>query len=199
MIKAKRCKGTGIAKGYGCGKMTAYRIYGLGKMCCYADWLLNSENGKVKLQKATLKVTKPRLELEAKELEKKEKSKIKILLNKAKTIVHSYIRERDIYKPCISCGCEWSDTFEAGHFFSAYKYPSIRFHLDNINGQCLQCNRYLDGNFDNYSLRLPERIGNERYENIINLAKKSKQNLHVWSSEELQSIITNVKLLKSKL
>lgn len=199
MIKEKKCKGTGIAKGYGCGKMTAYRVYGLGKMCCYANWLLNSENGKIKVAKLSLKVSKPRLDLEQKEREKKQGSRIKALLNTTKTIVHSYIRERDKYKPCISCGCAWNDTFEAGHFYKAFTYPSIKFHLDNIFGQCVFCNRRLDGNFDNYSLRLPDRIGTERYENIIELAKKDKQFLKVWEIEELEEIIKNVKKLKNEL
>lgn len=53
-IKPKPCNGTGLAKGYGCGHKTIHRIYGLGKMCgCYSNWLLNSEAGKLKLQKAT--------------------------------------------------------------------------------------------------------------------------------------------------
>lgn len=48
--KEKPCKGTGIAKGYGCGVKTYHRIYGLGKMCgCYSGWLLNTDAGKLKL------------------------------------------------------------------------------------------------------------------------------------------------------
>ncbi len=53
--KEKPCKGEGIAKGYGCGKMTKYRVYGLGKMCCYADWLLNSEKRKNQTCKSSAK------------------------------------------------------------------------------------------------------------------------------------------------
>ena len=35
MIKEKKCKGHGVAKGFGCGKMidVKFRVYGLGKMC----------------------------------------------------------------------------------------------------------------------------------------------------------------------
>ena len=40
MIKEKKCKGHGVAKGFGCGKMidVKFRVYGLGKMSCYRDW-----------------------------------------------------------------------------------------------------------------------------------------------------------------
>ena len=42
-------------------------------------------------------------------------------------------------------------------------------------------------------------IGTERYENIIELAKKDKQFLKVWEIEELEEIIKNVKKLKNEL
>ena len=51
-VKEKPCLGMGIAKGYGCGHKTKHRIYGLGKMCCYPNWLLTSDNGKVKMAKS---------------------------------------------------------------------------------------------------------------------------------------------------
>jgi len=54
--KRKPCKGTGIASGFGCGVNTLYRVYGLGKMCgCYSNFILNTDSGKVIMQKAMLK------------------------------------------------------------------------------------------------------------------------------------------------
>ena len=59
--KKKRCKGTTPStKGWGCGEPRYERVYGLGKMCCYPDWLLNSEAGRLKMKKAELKATKSR-------------------------------------------------------------------------------------------------------------------------------------------
>ena len=145
-VKAKKCKGTGKASGYGCGKPTKYRKYGLGKMCCYASWLYSSENGKIELNKALNKVTKPRKELEALKKETKNRKGLTTLLNSVKTICHQYIRQRDKGKPCISCGTQWSNTFQAGHFYKSELFSTIRFNEFNINGQCEQCNLRKEGN-----------------------------------------------------
>ena len=92
--KLKPCKGTGNAKGYGCGKPTFHRVYGLGKMCgCYSDWLLNSEAGKIKLEKSILKATKPRRELEKAEKERKQRNTLsRNLKESVKTVCHKYIK-----------------------------------------------------------------------------------------------------------
>jgi hypothetical protein len=196
MIKEKVCKGIGIAIGFGCGKLTKVenRIYGLGKMCgCYSDWLLNSENGKIKMTKSILKIQKPRLDFESKQLEKKELTRLKLMLNTTKTKVHAYVRNRDIGLNCISCNTPYSDDFQAGHFYPAGSFETLKFHLDNINGQCVQCNLFKDGNFENYSLNLPKRIGLERYQNLVQLAEIDKQFQKVWTVEKLKEI---QKLLK---
>lgn len=189
----KKCKGIGLALGYGCGKLTAHRIYGLGKMCCYTNWLLNSENGKIKMQKSILKVQKPRIDLEFAEKENKAKTALKLALSNTKTIVHKFVRERDKYKPCISCGAEWNDKFQAGHFYPAGSFETLKFNIDNINGQCEQCNLYKSGNFENYSLNLPKRIGQNRYEELVKLAEIDKHFSKVWTVEKLKEIQKNLK------
>lgn len=196
MIKEKPCKGIGVAIGFGCGKLTKVenRIYGLGKMCgCYCDWLLNSENGKVKMSKSILKVQKPRLDFEQKQVEKKELTRLKLMLNSTKTKVHAHVRNRDIGLNCISCNTPYSNDFQAGHFYPAGSFETLKFHLDNINGQCVQCNLFKDGNFENYSLNLPKRIGLERYNELVKLAEIDKQFQKVWTVEKLKEI---QKLLK---
>jgi hypothetical protein len=196
MIKEKPCKGIGIAIGFGCGKLTKVenRIYGLGKMCgCYSDWLLNSENGKIKMAKSILKIQKPRLEFEQKQVEKTELTRLKLMLNNTKTKVHAHVRNRDIGLNCISCNTPYSDDFQAGHFYSAGSFETLKFHLDNINGQCVQCNLFKDGNFENYSLNLPKRIGLERYNELVKLAGIDKQFQKVWSIENLKEITKQLK------
>lgn len=186
--KAKPCKGTGLAKGWGCGKITKYRKYGLCKMNCYPDWLLNSENGKIKLEKATLKAIKPRLELEKKEKEHKERKGITTLINAAKNACHEYIRARDHGKPCISCGTPYKSDFDAGHFYSANQFPWVRFHENNIAGQCIRCNRMLEGNINMYEMRLPGRIGNKSFEELKELARNGRRSVFKWDREELKEI-----------
>ena len=156
--KLKPCKGTGNAKGYGCGKPTFHRVYGLGKMCgCYSDWLLNSEAGKIKLEKSILKATKPRRELEKAEKERKQRNTLSQEIQKTQTIVNRYIRERDKHKPCIVSNIPWMPTFEAGHCYSKKQYSAIRFDYDNLHGQSINSNRFKDGEHDAYLINLPEQ------------------------------------------
>lgn len=199
MIKEKACKGQGLAIGYGCGKKTnvSNRIYGLGKMCgCYSDWLLNSDNGKIKMQKSLLKVQKPRLELEQAHKEHVEKKGISGALLVTKTIVHACVRERDKGKPCISCGCNWNSDFQAGHYYPAGSFETLKFNLDNIHGQCQKCNLFDSGNFENYTLNLPQRIGLESFESLNHKASIDKQFSKVWNLENLKEIRDNIKKLK---
>jgi hypothetical protein len=195
--KEKPCRGTTAeTKNFGCGVKTFHRVFGLGKMCgCYSDWLLNSEAGQIKLQKSIIKVTKPRIELEQAERQHKEKKGIAGALLVTKTIVHAYVRKRDKGKQCISCGCNWNPEFEAGHHYSANSFLTLKFNLDNIHGQCFFCNNKLEGNFQNYALNLPNRIGVERYNELVRLASIDKQFSKIWNLENLKEIRDNVKEL----
>jgi len=118
------------------------------------------------------------------------------LLN-TKTQVHAYVRERDKGKPCISCNKPYQSDFEAGHHYSANSFLTLKFNLDNIFGQCLYCNRHLESNFDNYALNLPKRIGQERYNKLVELAGIDKQFQKVWNLENLKEIRNEIKKLKN--
>lgn len=198
MIKEKACKGNGKAFGYGCGKLTNVenRIYGLGKMCgCYSDWLLNSDIGKSIMFKSLNKVQKPRIELEKAHKEHKEKKGIAGALLVTKTLVHAYVRKRDKGKPCISCGCQWNSDFQAGHYYPAGSFETLRFNLDNIHSQCVKDNLYNNGDFENYTLNLPKRIGSDRFDKLVKLASIDKQFSKVWDLENLKEIRENIKKL----
>ena len=198
-IKLKQCKGTGKAKGYGCGKDTIHRVYGLGKMCCYADWLLNSENGKILLQKATLKASKPRLELEKMRVERKEGKSLSTLIKNVSIVCHEYIRERDKYMPCISCGEPWNDKHQAGHFYKAELFSTLKFNEFNINNQCQGCNLYNEGNESQYRVNLPGRIGLENYRELERLASLEKKTSHKWDRSELNKLRNYYKLKLKEL
>lgn len=188
--KEKQCKGTHLTtKGMGCGKITYHRVLGLGKMCgCYSSFLLNTETGNLRLHKATLKATKPRKELEQAQKEKSDKTSLGWLLINVRTICHDYIKLRDKYKPCISCGFPWNKNFQAGHFKKAELFSSLKFNEFNINGQCVGCNIRKDGNVQEYELRLPERIGIENFNEINKLAEIDHSLNHKWDREELIKI-----------
>ncbi len=70
---------------------------------------------------------------------------------------------------CISCGYKGyyiKDKIQAGHFFQARNYPAVRYNLDNIHGQCSKCNLALHGNVYRYYLKLKQKIGQKRIDEV---------------------------------
>lgn len=139
-------------------------------------------------RKTEEKANKERLSLEKFKNELTYQKTIKASLLNTKTQIHAYIRQRDKYKPCISCNTEWNNEFQCGHHYKAETFETLKFHLDNLHGQCKRCNLFLDGNFDNYALNLPNRIGQEAYNNLLQLAEKDKQYQKVWNLENLKEV-----------
>lgn len=108
-------------------------------------------------------------EQQAKKKQKKEMLDRKINLKPAnqwrrelQQVFNQYIRQRDIGKPCISCGVILSGKYDAGHYYSVGSYPNLRYHEDNCHGQCVHCNQHLHGNLLEYQPRLVQRIGQDR-------------------------------------
>jgi hypothetical protein len=105
-------------------------------------------------------------------LEKKE-IKIKLMsksdyLNILQKVFNTYIRQRDKGKPCISCDKKLiGNDVNASHFFSVGAYPNLRFNEDNVHSSCISCNQHKHGNQKEYDLRLPNRIGIERYNKLL--------------------------------
>lgn len=110
-------------------------------------------------------------------------------LNLLQKVFNTYIRMRDKDKPCISCGCKLVGKFDAGHFYSVKPYYGLRFHENNIFGQCVQCNQHKHGNLIEYAIRLPQRIGQERF-------KWLQDNRHItikYSIPEIKELIKEYK------
>lgn len=74
-----------------------------------------------------------------------------------------YVRERDYFDPCISCGTEKPNIqYAAGHYRSVGACPELRFELLNIHKQCnANCNKARSGNSIEYRIRLVKKIGQE--------------------------------------
>ncbi len=197
-IKAKPCKGIGKGKGVkGCGKITPYRKYGLCSSCL-TDFLLNTDAGKIIVDKARFKASKPRRELEQAQAYRKEEDSIKRLKNTAEKWVHKYIRERDKHLPCISEGIHTNDK-EAGHFHSKNKFEGLRYDYDNIHGQSVQGNRFKEGNVEAYRINLVNRIGKYRVDELDKKAAYWKSNPKRWEVDELKLIIADAKARYKKL
>ena len=88
------------------------------------------------------------------------------LKKEAQAAVNAYIRTRDAFKPCISCGArpeqKRGGTIDAGHYRSRGSANHMRFHLLNIHAQCRRCNDFLGGNILEYRKGLIEKIGEDR-------------------------------------
>jgi hypothetical protein len=185
------CKGLLIAKDHGCKLPQDNRINGLGVECgCYAKWLLNTPEGSAKLKRITLTVTAPRMELAKAFVEKKERVKLGTLLINVRNVVHKLVKIRDHGKPCISCGIPWHDNFQAGHFYKAELYSNLKFDINNINGQCPQCNLRKEGNESGYRAGIMQRYGKEQLHYLDSKAMSYKKNEYHWDREELMEIRT---------
>lgn len=97
-----------------------------------------------------------------KKLKEKTKAKAKWLKESEKEF-NRYIRARDYYDPCISCGTIKNVQYAAGHYFTVGGHPELRFNEDNVHKQCNKyCNKELSGNIAAYRVELKKKIGVER-------------------------------------
>jgi hypothetical protein len=104
---------------------------------------------------------------------------------------NAYIRARDTGKQCISCDKRLAGKYDAGHYYSVGSYPNLRFNDDNVHGQCVECNQHKHGNLIEYSLRLPLRIGADRYA-ILNAMRNEPLRLPL---DEIKQLIIHYKTL----
>jgi hypothetical protein len=82
-------------------------------------------------------------------------------LRLAQVACNAYIRERDKYRACISCGRFNNVKRNAGHYLSVGSHPELRFDERNIHVQCEACNSFLSGNVAAYRVGLIARVGQE--------------------------------------
>ena len=198
--KKKVCKkGTSKAKGFkGCNEFKYIHRYGLCSSC-FGEWLYSSGEGEKLLNGALNKAQKPRIELEAAIKENKDRKSLGALKQQTQKLVNKYVRMRDNGLNCISQNTPYQLDFDAGHCFPVSSHEGLRFDLDNINGQSIGANRFKEGDHINYMLNLPKRIGQERFESLVQRAKNYKMFGNKFSREELIDIQENIKKLISEL
>lgn len=168
MNKPKPCKGTGKAKGYGCQELQVKRRYGLGFSCgCFSNWLINTPEGKELLDKSTIRA-KRKVSAEKKKIEWRKKKEwkqkhksIAKLVNEARIPFQKWIRLRDKNLPCISCGNNYADIYDAGHYYKAELFTGMIFNEMNVHKQCRKCNSFLGGNESQYRKGLIRRYGQD--------------------------------------
>lgn len=77
----------------------------------------------------------------------------------------------------------------AGHFFSAGHHTALKFHEDNVHGQCIKCNLYDHGNLLGYQEGLIKKIGQER----VDFLRNNCSRVNKWDRLELIAIIEEYK------
>ena len=125
---------------------------------------------------------------EKKEL-KEQLETVQSLTKKAQTYFNAYIRARDKHKNCVSCDKPLGSKFDAGHYYSAGGFGSVRFNELNVHGQCVYCNQHLHANLLNYQIGIEQRIGGEA---LIELHEQAHQ-VRKYTRQELRDIIETYK------
>lgn len=103
----------------------------------------------------------------AKHREAKERIKPKSKwLSELQALVNKYVRLRDAQDGCISCDkpASWQGQWHASHYYSRGHSSALRFNLWNLHKSCSVCNSHLSGNIGEYTPRLIEKIGQERFD-----------------------------------
>ena len=124
--------------------------------------------------------------LKTKKQKKKVVMSIANLKKKVQRVVNKYVRDRDEKSPCISCN---KRPEQAGHYLAQGSTGALRYNLDNIHGQCRNCNVWKHGNLLEYRLGLIERIGIKRVEALEEHRKEVKK----WDREELNELLERYK------
>jgi len=98
---------------------------------------------------------------------------------------NTYIRARDIDKPCISClNSPGEYKITSGHFYPQGDYNMLAFNEDNAHAQCwFNCNKNKHGNLHEYRINLIKRIGIKRVDELNRLSREPIR----YSNEELVS------------
>jgi 5-methylcytosine-specific restriction endonuclease McrA len=99
----------------------------------------------------------------------------------------AYIRKRD-GGTCYTCGATGLDGhhYHAGHFIpKSVGGLALYFHEDNVHGQCVMCNMFLQGNAYEYGKKLGENKVAELY--------ALKNRVSKWSAQDYLNLIEKYK------
>lgn len=187
MLKQKKCKGTGKAKGYGCNNLVEQvkygkpnRKYGLGLSCgCYNDWLLNTPEGKEKITQTIIKTKKQRVSnILKKARQEKRNFNTGNAMRLADMYFSRYIRvkySKDGKCTCYTCGnIKPIKEVDNGHY-QKREHKATRYNENNCRPQCKTCNGNVKHNGKQvlFKENLILEIGKEKVDELDRLAKTS--------------------------
>lgn len=118
------------------------------------------------------------------------------LLKLAQITFNKFIRLRDAGNKCISCDYTWGESGHqrqqhASHYISTSKSRLLRFNEDNVHLSCQICNTHLSGNLAEYRIRLIDKIGLDKVEELERMAGDSKP--CKYDAEDYKKIIETYK------
>lgn len=120
------------------------------------------------------------------------------LIAEAQFQFNAYIRERDKDKGCFVCGRPFRDVpgqvQHAGHVRSRGAAGHLRFHLDNVHGECEGCNGPHGAKPHQIKAGAIARIGQERFD-----ALENDNTPHKWDRDELRGIRDHYKKLLKEM
>lgn len=174
--KEKNCKGTGNAKGCGCGEPTYNRTFGL-CLNCLRIWSVTMEEGKAWLKKQTMyKMKSNKKEEKAKNRQEKKDIDEKGAMRLADMYFSRFIRvlfSEDGNCTCYTCGgLREIKEVDNGHY-QKREHKATRYHLNNCRPQCKTCNGDVkhNGKQDEFRVNLVCEIGEEAVVEIERLAR----------------------------
>lgn len=119
------------------------------------------------------------------------------LLKLAENVVNTYIRLRDLEKPCCSCGHFGDRQFHSGHYMNVGGHQQLRFYTLNIHKQCSICNNWKSSNNQQYRPFMINKYGLDFVEKL-----ESNNERGHYTVEYLQRLIKvfrkKIRLYKSK-
>lgn len=86
----------------------------------------------------------------------------------------SYLKRGEWHNTCFTCGKELrAADLDCGHFCGRAN-RILRWDSRNMRPQCTACNRYLDGNYKEYTLRLIDDLGDDVVRELIGIEREWK-------------------------
>ncbi len=93
---------------------------------------------------------------------------------------------------CYTCGVKKHyKEMQAGHYIKR-SYKSLKFSEKNVRVQCPRCNLFLDGNQDEFAIRLEQEYG----QGILQELNKLKWEMRRFTRIELEELINKYKAPK---
>lgn len=88
------------------------------------------------------------------------------------------------YGRCISCGCRITPYNSDGGHYIPRRIRSTELDPINVNAQCIECNRMMDGNHKAYRQGLIRRYGIHAVEQLETKARMPMPKKFAWDYEE---------------